>query len=97
LRAAKIAAERDLANAQPRRVLDDSDIRALVDAVGPIANVLAGADPDAKARLYNELGLDLVFDATKRLVRVEALPVCVRSCRRGDLNPHALSGTSPSS
>ncbi len=88
LRAAKIAAERELAAAQPSSVLDDADIRALIDAVGPISDVLAGADPDAKARLYNELGLELTFDATKRLVRVEALPVCVRSCRRGDLNSY---------
>ena len=87
LRASKLAAERDLAAAVGTNGdLDDAAIRALIEAVGPISAVLAAADPEAKARLYNELGLDLIFDATKRLVRVEALPVCVRSCRRGDLN-----------
>ncbi len=97
LRATKLAAEQDLKAARPRSLLDEADIRALIGAVGPITAVLAGADPETKARLYNELGLELTFDATKRLVQVEALPVCVRSCRRGDLNPHVLSDTSPSS
>ncbi len=97
LRATKLAAEQDLKAARPRGLLDEADIRALIEAVGPITAVLADADPETKARLYNELGLELTFDATKRLVEVEALPVCVRSCRRGDLNPHALAGTSPSS
>jgi DNA invertase Pin-like site-specific DNA recombinase len=95
LRAAKLAAERHLQAARPRDLVDESRIRALIDAVGPIADVLADADPEAKARLYNELGLELTFDAAKRLVQVEALPVCVRSCRRGDLNA-ALSGDAAS-
>jgi site-specific DNA recombinase len=97
LRATKLAAEQDLKDARPRNLLDETDLRTLIEAVGPIVDVLANAEPDAKARLYNELGLELTFHATERLVQVKALPVCVRSCRRGDLNPHALAGTSPSS
>jgi site-specific DNA recombinase len=97
LRAAKLTAQHDLAAAQPHGRLDDDAIRALIERVGPVHTLLDGAEPDARARLYADLGLELTFDAKERLVQIEALPVCVRSCRRGDLNPHALAGTSPSS
>lgn len=52
------------------------------------------------AALYAELGISITYDPVQRRVRAEALPVtaCVTGmCRRGDLNPHALAGTSPSS
>ena len=62
----------------------------MIVEIGPVTDVLATAAPEAKAKLYGELGLELTFHAKERLVRVEALPVYSRSCRRGDLNPHAL-------
>ncbi len=97
LRATKTLAERELRLARPADQLTEESVRELIASVGPIGTVLAEADPDAKALLYNELGLELTFDATRRLVEVQASPVYLRSCRRGDLNPHAPKGTSPSS
>ena len=97
LRATKALAERELRLARPARQLTEDAVRDLVAHLGPINTVLAEADPEAKALLYNELGLELNFDAERRLVEVQASPVYLRSCRRGDLNPHAPKGTSPSS
>ena len=84
LKAAKLAAERELLLARPTEHLDESAIRALLEEVGSIPEVLADADPEAKAQLYQDLGLHLTFDAKKRLVEIQALPVYLRSCRRGD-------------
>ena len=55
----------------------------MIAELGPITAVLADADPEAKAKLYNELDLELTFHAEHRLVRVEAAPVYSGSCRRG--------------
>ena len=38
---------------------------------------------EAKAELYNSLGLELTFDAGQKVVNVEAAPVYSGSCRRG--------------
>ena len=57
------------------------------------------ADPKLKAEVYAELGDQHHLRPDQRIVAVESRPrrVCTESCRRGDLNPHALAGTSPSS
>jgi len=86
LRASRLAAQRELAAARPRMRLDEASVRQLINELGPIHDVLADADPEAKIRLYQELGIALTHHATKRLVQVQALPVYLRSCRRGDLN-----------
>ena len=55
------------------------------------------ADPADKAELYAELGVSLTYH-TRRASRRPGTPAWGTSaCRRGDLNPHALAGTSPSS
>ena len=47
--------------------------------------VLAEASYEAKAALYNSLGLELTFDAGQKVVNVEAAPVYSGTCRRGNL------------
>ncbi len=84
--ATKLSAERELLAARSHGPMDESAVRSLIEGVGPIDGVLAGAEPEDKARLYAELGLELTFYAGEQLVRVEAQPVCDVWCRRGDLN-----------
>ena len=57
----------------------------MVERLGPMEAVLAEASCEAKAGLYNSLGLELTFDAGQKVVNVEAAPVYSGSCRRGDL------------
>jgi hypothetical protein len=59
-----------------------SALRTLVAELGPIADVLEEADHEARAKLYNDLDLELTFYAERRLVTVEAA-VYSGSCRRG--------------
>ena len=97
VQAEKLWAEQELVRSKPADVFDAEAIRAMVERLGPMEAVLAEASCEAKAGLYNSLGLELTFDAGQKVVNVEAAPVYSGSCRRGDLNPHALAGTSPSS
>jgi hypothetical protein len=88
----RLHAERELAAATPAKPAHEADIRRLLADVGPIADVLAGADPAAKALLYADLDLRLTFHPEIRTVDVKASPpdrglaLCRRGCRRGDLN-----------
>ena len=71
----------------------------MIDAVGNTVLMLAEADPTTKAELYASLGITLTYDHDRRAVTAEAQPlshVRKNTCRRGDLNPHVLSDTRPS-
>lgn len=70
--------ERRTLEAQLRRPhnegsIDHDDVRALVEELRDIVNVLADADPQTKADIYRELGVTLRYDP-KGTVRVEAQP-----------------------
>jgi hypothetical protein len=54
---------------------------------------LADADSKLKSKLYEELGMRITYDHATRIV-IAGAKVSVGG---GDLNPHALAGTSPSS
>jgi hypothetical protein len=60
---------------------------------------LASADPKVGAEMYAELGVEVAYDHEHRVVTIEGAwqRRVQRTCRRGDLNPYALAGTSPSS
>ena len=93
----RLAAERTLATTGAS-VLTANDVRALVLELGDIASVLSKADPELKAKVYADLGIQLTYRPAENMVTVEAAPaVCQSACRRGDLNPHVLTDTSPSS
>lgn len=84
----RLRAEHEMAMARPAEDLTPAAVRALIEDLPPIEEVLAEADPEAKARLYNELGLQLTFDAERRLVRVEAAPIaCTPECVGGASDP----------
>ena len=97
LRSERLHAETELRASQPAEEINAGEVRELVAELGDIAAVLASADGTTKAQLYEELGLEMVFQPESNRVEVEISPRVLRSCRRGDLNPHALAGTSPSS
>jgi hypothetical protein len=92
-----LEAERTLATTGAS-VLTIDDVRDLVVELGDIAGALREAAPSLKAKVYADLGIQLTLKPHERVVAVEAAPtVCQSACRRGDLNPHAPKGTSPSS
>ena len=98
LQSERLSAERIVAEHAPRRAPTALEIRTMVEELGEMTRVLATADPEDKTRLYAELGLTLTYRPGDETVAVEAKPrVGVWTCRRGDSNPHTLSGTSPSS
>ncbi|UWS75370.1 recombinase family protein [Streptomyces noursei] len=90
----KAAAQHQLATARAaqRTALTDEQITHMIKALGDLTDRLLAADPGGKAPIYEEFGLELTYNATKRAVTVEsqpASPVYLRTCPRGDLNPHA--------
>ena len=72
-------------------------VKTLVSDLRNIVNILADADPTAKAEVYTGLGLQLEYSPRWNSLRRGPSPWGNRWCRRGDLNPHAPKGTSPSS
>ena len=49
-------------------------MKALASSLRDIVEVLAEADLDDKARLYNELGISLTLDPAAGIVHVQAQP-----------------------
>jgi hypothetical protein len=79
LRTDKLQAEAELRAAKPPVVVTAAEIRTTIEDLGDIAAVLADADRKQKAQLYDELGLELVFDPELNRVLVEASVPCTRS------------------
>ncbi len=91
------ALELQLGHQVPGGRMTADQVKALVTALQDIVGVLADADAETKAEVYNNLGVILEY-TPDGMVAVQAHPAWGnRTCRRGDLNPHALAGTSPSS
>lgn len=72
--------------AAPGRRLTDEDIKMMVQALGDIRDVIQNASAEDKARVYDELGLQLTYNPAKKEVRAEinldpeihGVMVCVR-------------------
>ena len=69
----RLAAERELSATVPQEKLTKSQVRALVDGLGDVVEVLAQADRADKAAIYNELGITLTYHLGGRVL-VEARP-----------------------
>jgi hypothetical protein len=64
---------------------------ALVDGLKDISSVLAHANPELKAQLYDELGITVRYDPStmdRRSSIMSTDRVCNCKCRRGDFNNH---------
>ena len=88
--------ERQLGHQVPGDQLTPAQVKALVNALKDIVDVLADAEPADKAELYDQLGISLALRPRRNRHRQVASAWGNRTCRRGDLNPHAPKGTSPS-
>ena len=71
----RLAAERTLA-ASRASVLTAEDVRDVIDSLGDLVSVLADVDPAAKAKVYADLGIRLVYRPHDRVLTVEAAPEC---------------------
>ncbi len=99
--AKRARAERALAAARPASQMTTAAVSALLKELPEKVRVLAAAAPKEKAKLYGAFGLELTYHPARNLVVATANPAGDESgvrklCRRGDLNPHALAGTRPS-
>jgi site-specific DNA recombinase len=92
--ARRAAAKAQLDNSSAPKRLSREQIADLIRSVGSMTSTLATAAPADKAETYQELGLALTYHPQERRVGVTARPAAmyVRTCPRGDLNPHALLG-----
>ena len=67
-------AERELGGAVPQEQLTVEQVRRLVLSLRDIAKALAKADPNLKAQLYEELGVEVTYDPTRRVIAIGAGP-----------------------
>ncbi|GAB2775410.1 recombinase family protein [Streptomyces daliensis] len=81
--------------------LSRNEIRALIDGLGGMLNALRRADPTDKAEVYSQLGLQLSYDHTTKVVQADirpAPPVGIVFVSEGGLEPpRPIKGTSTSS
>jgi site-specific DNA recombinase len=93
---AEVQASRAVAQTTVRKskeqaaVMTREEISVVINQLGDIRTVIADADPDDKAQVYQQLGLKLTYQPGKRTTRAEMIldPWGYRLCPRGDLNPH---------
>ncbi len=83
VKGARLAAERELSEADPDGQFTAEQIRDLVVSLKDIPTVLADADPKAKADLYAEMGLSITYEPGSRIVIAEARPACATGCVGG--------------
>jgi site-specific DNA recombinase len=76
--------------------LSTEEIVAVVERCGGLTGILRQATDEERAALYEAIGVSAVYNSEHNQVRLGADPVASNACRRGDLNPHALAGTRPS-
>ena len=77
----RLAAEHELGNAAPAQApLTANEVRALIGGIQDAVALLGQADPNLKADMYAELGVELTYQPDQNLVKVRAQPcrtVCV--------------------
>ena len=78
----RLIADQSLASVR-RHQLDRDDIRAGIEALGPVIAVLETAEPALKAELYSSLNLRLTYQPERNSVAVEAAPAPCAKVRVG--------------
>jgi site-specific DNA recombinase len=85
----------------PASRLTETQIAAIVEALGGLHALLQDADPLDKVEIYGRIGLRLTYKPGTETAIAEVTSTATDGvpnlCRRGDLNPHAPKGTSTSS
>lgn len=75
---ARLAAERELAEAEPTPTLTRQEVRALVSAVRDRLIGLDGATPEQQATLYGSMGLCLTYHPDAGRLEIECRPACTQ-------------------
>ena len=75
--------EQELHGNRPAAIWTPEDIMVLVESLGDLLAVLRAAEPQKKAELYGELGLNLTYEPREWRVLVEADLSRVRMVRVG--------------
>ena len=70
-------ADQALRTATPGDAPTPAQIQALIEGLGDMITVLAGAEPEQRAELYRTLGLRLTWHPSDKKVLVEAQPTRV--------------------
>jgi hypothetical protein len=52
---------------------DETEIKAMIKALGDIRPVIQAAEPADKAKVYKELGLQLTYEPGKQIVRAQVI------------------------
>lgn len=80
----RVAAQAEIdAATRSRTVLDRAEVYAMIDSLGDVGAVLAGADPTSIARLYRELDLSVRYEPEERAVILTTRPRVDSECVRG--------------
>jgi site-specific DNA recombinase len=81
--------------AKPQR-LTEEQINKIVEGFGGLLTLLQQADPLDRSEIYARMGLGLTYRPEEETVIAEIRSTAIdridNVCRRGDLNPHALTG-----
>ena len=67
---------RRLGEAVPQEQMTEEQVRRLVVTLRDVAQALSKADPKLKARLYEELGVEVSYDPHRHVIGLSAGP-CV--------------------
>ncbi len=89
-RASALAAERALGAAQPPGVaLSPADLQGLIEGLGDVVGVLPKAAEKQRAKVYEELGVSLVYDHLGDQVEVTLAPelACAKGGVGGGITP----------
>lgn len=81
--AERLAAEQELGETVAREPLTEGEIRALIGGVRDGLVRLVGAGPEAKAAMYEHMGLRLTYHSERNAVEIESRPVACTRVRVG--------------
>ncbi|HWG27170.1 MAG TPA: recombinase family protein, partial [Actinospica sp.] len=66
-------AKTQLTGGQSAERLDETEINAMIKALGDIRPLIQAAEPADKAKVYKELGLELTYEPGKQIVRAQVI------------------------
>jgi cell division septum initiation protein DivIVA len=71
----RAAAQAELSGTPKRAARVAADVYAMIDSLGDVKKVIRQADPDELQRLYEALNVEIVYNATGRMLDATIRPV----------------------
>ncbi|GAB2866901.1 hypothetical protein [Lentzea nigeriaca] len=71
----RAAAQAELSGVPKRVGRSAAEIHAMIDSLGDVRKVIRRADPDELQRLYEALNVEIVYNATGRMLDASIRPV----------------------